>query len=68
MSRFVKESGLLLIPRKELIHPQVGYMALEYNTFQVNELPDLKVVVYLPASEETASKLKQLLGHEAVQV
>ena len=54
--------------RKELIHPQVGYMALEYNTFQVNELPDLKVVVYLPASEETASKLKQLLGHEAVQV
>ena len=54
--------------RKEFIHPQVGYMALEYNTFQVNELPDLKVVVYLPASEETASKLKQLLGHEAVQV
>ena len=38
------------------------------NTFQVNELPDLKVVVYLPASEETASKLKQLLWHEAVQV
>ena len=54
--------------RKELIHPQVGYMALEYSTFQVNDLPDLKVVVYLPASEETASKLKQLLGHEAVQV
>jgi hypothetical protein len=43
-------------------------MALEYNTFQVNDLPDLKIVVYLPASEETASKLKQLLAPEAAQV
>lgn len=53
---------------KELVHPQVGYLAFDHSTFQVNDLPDLRVTVYLPASEETASKLAHLLVRENVRV
>ncbi|MBO0782713.1 MAG: helix-turn-helix domain-containing protein [Ktedonobacteraceae bacterium] len=54
--------------RKELVHPQVGYLAFDHSTFQVNDPPDLRVTVYLPASEETASKLEHLLVQENIGV
>ena len=46
--------------RKELLHPQVGSLVLEHSTFQIDGSPGLKMVVYLPACEETARKLEQL--------
>jgi transcriptional regulator with XRE-family HTH domain len=46
--------------RKELIHPAVGSLVLEHSTFQIEDSPGLKMVVYLPACEETARKLEQL--------
>ncbi len=46
--------------RKELIHPQVGSLILEHSTFQIDGSPGLKMVVYLPACEETARKLEHL--------
>ena len=46
--------------RKEFLHPQVGSLTLEHSTFQMEDAPGLKLVVYLPADEETARKLEQL--------
>ena len=46
--------------RKEFIHPQVGSLVFEHSTFQIEGSPGLKMVVYLPACEETARKLEQL--------
>jgi transcriptional regulator with XRE-family HTH domain len=45
---------------KEFIHPRIGSLVFEHSTLQVDGSPGLKVVVYLPACEETASKLEQL--------
>ncbi|QBD75238.1 XRE family transcriptional regulator [Ktedonosporobacter rubrisoli] len=46
--------------QKELRHPQVGTLVLEHSTFQIEGTPGLKMVVYLPTSEETNRKLEQL--------
>lgn len=46
--------------RKEFMHPLVGSLILEHSTFQIEDSPGLKMVVYLPACEETARKLEQL--------
>ncbi|GAC1503295.1 MAG: hypothetical protein NVS2B12_14100 [Ktedonobacteraceae bacterium] len=46
--------------QKEFIHPLVGSLILEHNTFQIEDAPGLKMVVYLPACPETASKLEQI--------
>jgi transcriptional regulator with XRE-family HTH domain len=46
--------------QKVLIHPQVGLLALDHSTFQIDGSPGLKMVIYLPANAETASKLAQL--------
>ncbi len=46
--------------QKEFRHPLVGLLVLEHNTFQIEDTPGLKMVVYLPACEETARKLEQL--------
>ena len=48
--------------QKEFMHPLVGLLVLEHNTFQIEDAPGLKMVVYLPACEETARKLEQLAG------
>jgi transcriptional regulator with XRE-family HTH domain len=45
---------------KELNHPQVGSLALEHSTFQIDGSPGLKMVAYLPACEETARMLELL--------
>ncbi|GLV53809.1 transcriptional regulator [Dictyobacter sp. S3.2.2.5] len=52
--------------RKEFLHPQVGSLIFDHNTFQIEDSPGLKMVVYLPASAETARKLEQLVSSSAV--
>ncbi len=47
--------------QKELVHPQAGLLALDHSTFQIDGSPGLKMVVYLPANEETARKLEFFL-------
>lgn len=53
--------------RKEIMHPQLGYIAFENSVFQASDAPELKVTIYLPATEETADKLKQLLAQEEIR-
>jgi transcriptional regulator with XRE-family HTH domain len=54
--------------RKEIIHLCAGPLEFEHSTFQIDGSSGLKMVVYLPASEETARKLEQLyMQEEAVE-
>ncbi len=53
---------------KELLHPQLGYLAFDHSTLQVNDQPDLKITIYLPASEETVSKLEHLFMQQHVRL
>ncbi|GHO55876.1 helix-turn-helix transcriptional regulator [Ktedonobacter robiniae] len=46
--------------QKEIIHSQTGLLTLDHSTFQIDGSPGLKMVIYLPANEETAKKLEQL--------
>lgn len=46
--------------RKEFLHPLVGSLVFEHSTFQIEDAPGLRMVVYLPACEETTRKLEQL--------
>ncbi len=46
--------------RKEFLHPLVGSLTFDHSTFQIEGSPGLKMVVYLPACQETARKLEQL--------
>ena len=46
--------------QKEFMHPLVGSLVLQHNTFQIDDAPGLKMVIYLPACKETARKLEQL--------
>jgi len=49
--------------RKELEHPGVGRLALEYISLHAPATPGLKVIIYTPLPEaETASKLGRLLS------
>ncbi|MBV9231129.1 MAG: helix-turn-helix domain-containing protein [Chloroflexi bacterium] len=54
--------------RKEFIHPEVGSLVLDHSTFQVNDASELKLIIYLPACEETARKLEQLGARQEVGV
>jgi transcriptional regulator with XRE-family HTH domain len=48
--------------QKQIDHPLVGRLALNYVVFKVADSPNLEVVVYLPLLEsDTALKLQQLL-------
>ncbi|GCE09589.1 helix-turn-helix transcriptional regulator [Dictyobacter aurantiacus] len=51
--------------RKEFFHPHVGSLVFDHDTFQIEDAPGLKMVVYLPADEETARKLTQLAMSES---
>lgn len=50
--------------QKKLLHPQAGLLELDHSTFQIDGSPGLKMVIYLPANEETARKLEQLSKQE----
>ncbi len=46
---------------KRLRHPQLGELRLEYSAFGVEGRPDLSMIVYNPAGEETAEKVRKLI-------
>jgi transcriptional regulator with XRE-family HTH domain len=46
---------------KRLRHPKLGELKLEYSAFAVDGRPDLTMVVYNPAGEETADKVRKLV-------
>ena len=46
---------------KQLRHPSVGMIALEYSAFTVDGRPDLSLVIYSPATPEDAERIKSLI-------
>jgi len=48
--------------RKQLTHPVVGALDLEYSTFDVDGRPDLALVVFNPATETDCAKVRQLIA------
>ncbi len=54
--------------RKQLQHPLVGKMTLDYAKFQVIEHPDIRCHMYLAADAETAHQLHRLLNDEPCSV
>jgi transcriptional regulator with XRE-family HTH domain len=48
--------------RKEFVHPDAGLLVLDHSTLQMEDAPGLKMVVYLPANEETGRKFEQLIN------
>lgn len=50
---------------KQIRHPEVGLLALEYSTFAVDGRPDLAMLVYNPADEATATAVRQLIAARA---
>jgi transcriptional regulator with XRE-family HTH domain len=47
---------------KHLRHPQAGLIAMEFSSFTVDGRPDLGMVVYSPATEADADKVRGLLA------
>jgi transcriptional regulator with XRE-family HTH domain len=54
--------------RKQLQHPLVGKITLDYAKFQVIEHPDIRCHMYLAADSETAQKLSRLLREKPFPV
>lgn len=51
--------------RKDIEHPQVGWLRFEHTTLQVPAMPELKLMIYTPLPEtDTLEKLQQLIGQE----
>jgi transcriptional regulator with XRE-family HTH domain len=46
---------------KRLRHPRLGTLELEYSAFGIDGRPDLTMVVYNPAGEESADKVRKLV-------
>jgi hypothetical protein len=46
---------------KQLRHPLAGLITLEYSTFSVDGQPDLDMVIYNPATQADADRIKSLL-------
>lgn len=53
--------------REEIIHPDAGHIALEHTTLSPPGNPDLKVMVYTPASEADAARLAEALPERTYQ-
>jgi transcriptional regulator with XRE-family HTH domain len=58
---------LVYTGQKELKHPHVGWLALQANTFQVVDAPDLRMTVFTAVEAETAKKLTQLTEPMRIQ-
>jgi hypothetical protein len=50
---------------KRLNHPHIGDITLEFSTFAVEGRPDLTMMVFNPASGESAEKVKAWIAHHA---
>jgi hypothetical protein len=51
---------------KQLRHPRAGLLALEYSTFIVDGRPDLALLVYNPANDDVAKRIKKLIDEQAM--
>jgi len=47
---------------KQLRHPVVGLLSMEYSSFAVEGRPDLGMVIYNPATPQDADKVRTLMG------
>ena len=47
---------------KRLHHPELGLLELEFSAFAVDGRPELGMIVYNPASQETAERMRTLIG------
>ncbi len=47
---------------KQLRHPQVGLLTLEYSAFAVDGRPDLSLIVYNPATPADRRLIESLLA------
>lgn len=47
---------------KQLHHPIVGPLTMEYSAFAVDGRPDLSLVIYNPATKQDVVKIKMLLA------
>ena len=50
---------------KRLHHPEHGLIILEFSAFAIEGRPDLGMLVYNPASEDTARRIEDLMGNAA---
>ena len=47
---------------KQLRHPSLGLISLEYSAFAVDGRPDLSMAVYNPVSGADADRIEALIG------
>lgn len=47
---------------KQIMHPAVGMITIELSSFTVDGRPDLRMIVYSPATDEDVAKIKELMG------
>ena len=52
---------------KQLRHPILGPLSLEYSAFSVDGRPDLSMLVYNPATDEDAARMKTLLDQREAE-
>ncbi|MBY8828430.1 helix-turn-helix transcriptional regulator [Hephaestia mangrovi] len=50
---------------KRLRHPELGPIELEFSLFAIDGRPDLSLMVYNPATPETAERVRALIGERA---
>jgi transcriptional regulator with XRE-family HTH domain len=50
---------------KQLLHPVLGPIALEFSTFAVEGRPELNLMIYNPATPEVAAKIRGLIEGRA---
>ena len=48
--------------RKRIVHPQVGRLILEHTTLHSPADPDLRVLVYVPSTDEDLARLEELMA------
>jgi transcriptional regulator with XRE-family HTH domain len=50
---------------ERLVHPEVGELRLAYETLELSDADDQRLIVYLPADSGTSAALDRLTGHSA---
>ena len=51
---------------KRLHHPEIGLIELEFSAFAVDGRPDLGMIVYNPATADTADRIRSLIARPTV--
>ncbi|HEY0291192.1 MAG TPA: helix-turn-helix transcriptional regulator [Hansschlegelia sp.] len=50
---------------KRIRHPEIGLIELEFSNFAVDGRPDLGMIVYNPATQETAERIRSFIASRA---